>query len=121
MESLVLGLSLGDVRRLVSELGDVYGIDHPFNASTQKAGSDWLVGFRMRHPSLALITPEATSGARAKGFNCPNRNKFFDLLEGLFDKHPYPPSRIYNCDETKFSGGFLQPAQTWANAGVVLL
>ena len=49
---------------------------------------------------VGIKRPEATSGSRAQGFNRPNVNKFFNLLEGLFDKHPHPPSRIYNCDET---------------------
>ena len=91
-ESLLFGLSLNDVRCLAYQLADVNGIDHPFNTATQKAGWDRLASFRARYPSLALRTPEAPSGARAQGFNHLNVNKFFDLLEGLFDKHPYPPS-----------------------------
>ena len=62
-----------------------------------------MVGFRAQHPSLALRTAEATSVARAQGSNRPNGTKLFDLLEGLFDQHPYSPSRIYNCDETGVS------------------
>ena len=58
----------------------------------------WI--FRTRHTSLALRTREAISGAKAKGSNRPYVNTFFDLLEGLLDKHPYPPSPIYHCDET---------------------
>ena len=58
----------------------------------------WI--FRTRHTSLALRIREAISGARAKGSNRPYVNTFFDLLEGLLDKHPYPPSPIYHCDET---------------------
>ena len=61
------------------------------------AGKEWLFNFRKRHPILSIRTPEPTSIARAKSFNEHNVSKFFDLLESL----PYfPPTNIYNCDET---------------------
>ncbi|XP_008180862.1 uncharacterized protein LOC100571291 [Acyrthosiphon pisum] len=46
------------------------------------AGQDWMNNFLLRHPDLSLRKSEATSGARAMGFNKLNAN------------------RIYNCDET---------------------
>lgn len=44
-----------------------------------------------------------TSIARAVGFNKPQVNRFFDQLNQLQEKHKFPPSRIYNVDETGVS------------------
>ena len=100
MESMLFGLSMDDVRVLAFQLAESNGLQHPFNRTVRKAGWDWVNGFRKRHPTVVLRTPEATSGARARGFNSPNVNNFFDLLEARIDEHAYPPTRIYNCDET---------------------
>lgn len=79
------------------------GIPHPFDTKLKVAGSDWLKGFLQRHPSLTLRAPENTSLARARGFNRESVGKFFDLLERITDEHDYPPSRIWNLDETGVS------------------
>ena len=65
-ESMLVGLSVDDVRCLVYQLAEANGINHPFNTVTKKAGWEWLARFRKRHPFVVLRTPEATSGARAQ-------------------------------------------------------
>ena len=100
MESMLFGLSMDDVRVLAFQLAESNCLQHPFNRTVGKAGWDWVNGFRKRHPTVVLRTPEATSWARARGFNRPNVNNFFDPLEARIDEHAYPPTRIYNSDET---------------------
>jgi hypothetical protein len=76
-------------------------IKHPFSQDTKMAGVDFVSGFLKRQqPALSLRTPEATSAARASGFNEVVVQNFFKLFEGLQSKFNFPPSRIYNCDET---------------------
>jgi len=53
-----------------------------------------------RHPSLSLRQPEATSYARATGFNKPAVHKFFALLTEIVDKYKLDGTKIYNCNET---------------------
>ena len=66
MESMLFGLSMDDVRVLAFQLAEYNGLQHPFNRMVGKAGWDWVNGFRKRHPTVVLRTPEA------RGFNRPN-------------------------------------------------
>jgi len=75
-------------------------MEHQFNRDKQLAGKKWVRLFMKRQPSLSLRQPEATSYARATGFNKPAVQKFFSLLTEIVDKYKLDGSRIYNCDES---------------------
>ena len=49
---------------------------------------------------LSLRQPTGTSTARVTGFNKEQVGIFFDLYEKERAAHDYPPSRIFNVDET---------------------
>ncbi|XP_062551176.1 uncharacterized protein LOC134216251 [Armigeres subalbatus] len=97
------GLSPKEVRSLAFQLAERNNISHPFDQQLKLAGPDWLKSFLRRHPTLSLRAPENTSLARAKGFNRKSTMQFFDLLKQVYDGHAYPPSRIWNVDETGIS------------------
>jgi len=61
---------------------------------------DWLYGFMKRHSDLLLRQPEATSAARASGFNQVAVGKFFALLTEVVDKNKLTASQIFNVNET---------------------
>ena len=63
------GLSTREARKLAADFAIANGIHAPPNwTSTGMAGSDWLASFQKRN-RLSLRSPEATSMARASGFN----------------------------------------------------
>ena len=65
------------------------------------ADKQWLRLFLKRQTSVSVRSPERTSYARASGFNRPAVSKFFNLFDGLVQKHHFDASTFYNCDETE--------------------
>lgn len=100
LEERLFGITLTDLRELAFELAEKNNISHTFNKEKKMAGKEWLYSFLSRNPDLSLRDPEKTSLARAKGFNRNAVQKFFTLLQSLYEKHKISPCDIYNVDET---------------------
>ena len=96
------GLTLKDIRSLVYEMAEKNKLDHRFNKETRLAGKDWVYSFSKRN-KLSLRTPEPTSIGRCMGFNRIQVNQFYELLRSLLEENHFPPSRIFNVDETGLS------------------
>ncbi|BES98665.1 DDE [Nesidiocoris tenuis] len=56
-----------------------------------------------RNPSVSLRKPEGTSINRVSAFNREAIKVMFDNLESVMEKHEFPPSNIYNVDESGIS------------------
>lgn len=65
---MFFGLRLDDVRRLAYQLAKQNGLIQQDDGK-ERLGPDWAKGFLARHKVITLRTPEATSAARARGFN----------------------------------------------------
>lgn len=102
MDKMFFGLTKKQCRRLVFDFAEECGISHPFNKETKMAGEDWLSSFMTKH-QFSIRKPEATSIARAMGFNKPSVDMFFSIIKELRDKHKFPASSIYNADESGLS------------------
>lgn len=100
MESKFYGLTRADVRRLAFQLCERNGVQHPFSKDGI-AGRAWFDHFMNRHKDvLSLLKPTATSFSRAYNFNQGAVNEFSNILEAEFERHQYPPQRIFNVDES---------------------
>lgn len=103
MEGRMYGLTTKDLLVLAYQLAERNNIKHPFSAENGRAGKTWLRGFRKRHPDITMRAPESTSAARARAFNKPVVDKFFNILKDLQQKYSFPAHRIFNVDETSLN------------------
>ena len=87
-----------------------------FSDGKQAAGKEWLNGFLKRHPEIALRIPEATSLARAAGFNRQRVTAFYTLLQEIVVSEKLTGSRIYNEDETGYTA-VQKPQKVFAEKG----
>uniref|UniRef100_UPI00358F9432 tigger transposable element-derived protein 2-like n=1 Tax=Myxine glutinosa TaxID=7769 RepID=UPI00358F9432 len=115
MEQMMFGMTTVEVRRLAYQMAEQNHLQHPFKNAI--AGKDWLRGFFSRHQDLSIRQPEATSAARAHGFNRQAVNRFFDLLEDLMEQHNFPPDKVYNVDETGMTTVQSRPSKIIALKG----
>lgn len=116
MEAMFYGFSTQSVRKLAYQIADINKIPHRFNKEKEAAGKEWLSGFLKRHPQISVRSPQATSLARASGFNRVRVNAFFDLLQDLVDKHGLTADRIYNVDEKGLTA-VQKPSKVLAKKG----
>src|SRR6218665_3513712 len=69
MENMLFGFTPKRLQKLAYELAKANNIHQRFNSEKEEAGMEWYHCFMSRHPDLSLRMPEATSSARAQGFN----------------------------------------------------
>lgn len=116
MESRFYGLTRSSVLKLAYQIAVRNNVATRFSHDKQAAGKEWLSGFLKRNPAVALRIPEATSLARAAGFNRQRVSGFFKLLQNVVADEKLSPSRIYNMDETGFTA-VQKPQKVFAQKG----
>ena len=109
MQHRFYGLTQNDVKSLVFQLAETLKIPNPFNKEKKAAGKDWLSGFLKRNPEISTRQPEPTSIARAVGFNKPQVDHFFNILQEKLQSGEYGPSQIWNADESNVSAVHKPP------------
>jgi hypothetical protein len=116
LESRFYGLTRESLMTLAYQMAKANGIKTRFNDTKQKAGNEWLRGFLSRHPEISLRIPEATSLARAAGFNRQRVGEFFKLLQKIAEEENLTAERVFNVDETGFTA-VQKPQKVLARKG----
>ena len=95
------GLSTKETREIAYSFAVTNNIKVPNNwKKRESATKDWCSGFIKRNKTISIRKPEATSQARAAGFNKPVVMKFYDNLASLMAIHKFEAHDIWNLDET---------------------
>jgi len=116
LESRFYGLTRTSLLSLAFQIAEINNISTRFNTESRRAGKEWLRRFLLRHPELSLRIPEATSLARAAGFNRQRVSEFYKILDKLVDDERLTPDRVYNMDETGFTA-VQKPQKVFAKKG----
>ncbi|XP_031788357.1 uncharacterized protein LOC100124222 [Nasonia vitripennis] len=98
LENQFIPFNSMDVRKLAYQLAEKFNVPHPFNKDFAVAGDDWYKGFLKRNPEICIKKLDINE--KTKDMKKAQVYKFFDLLEGLTDKHQLEACDIYNLDET---------------------
>ncbi|GBP81121.1 hypothetical protein EVAR_88218_1 [Eumeta japonica] len=118
MDSVFFGLTRDEFKNLAFIYVKKNDLNYPNNWDKyKKAGDDWLSSFLSRHDQISLRTPEATSVARAKGFNRHEVGRFYENLEALTEKYNIDASSLYNMDETGISTTTNKPPKVLSAKG----
>jgi hypothetical protein len=80
-------------------------------------GARWLRWFRRRHLELALRLAQGLDTNCARGLCPANVNTFYNNLSELYERYKYPPSNIWNCNESGAQAGQNGGAYVLAKRG----
>ena len=103
LQDAMFPITKADLQRLAFQVAERNGLSTAFSKNKGIAGQKWYAGFLKRHPELSLRRPEATSLARADGFNKEAVNKYFRNVNEIVTKHKLDGTKVYNMDETGLS------------------
>lgn len=115
MDSLFYGLTRTEFLQVAGEFANKKGKSGFFSGNI--AGKGWFKNFKLRHPTLALRSPESTSIARVKGFNREAVTRFYSLLEEVIEKYNITPDMIFNMDETGVRTSSTKPPKVLSTYG----
>jgi hypothetical protein len=90
------------LKELAFEYAGRKEIAHRFNRVKKTTGKDWMTSFCKRQ-NLSVRLPEECGLGRITSFNEVEVNRFFYNLRAVFEKHNFPPNRIFNLDESGLS------------------
>ena len=71
-------------------------------------GKSWLQKFKTRHPVVESAYTTHLDQQRIDGTHPEYLQKWFNAVREKLDEHQYPPSHIYNMDETGYAIGSTQ-------------
>jgi len=69
------------------------------HSENKKPSCNWIYSFLKCHPEIVLSTASGLDPKRAKAFNRPVVNRYFDELTHLVESLDIPIGNIYNMDE----------------------
>ena len=78
-------------------------------------GQKWLDKFKGRHPEIQGVWARKIENARHKAVTREAVTSWFKAVTSLVLQHQYPPSRIYNMDESGFAIGDSQSSRALVN------
>lgn len=116
LSKLFYGISPTEIKRCAFDYARENGINNPFSQDSQSAGKAWLRGFLKRNPTISLRKPEATSINRITAFNNDEVSRFYENLTTVMDKYQFPPTKIFNADETGITT-VQKPVKVYAEKG----
>ena len=80
--------------------------------------SRWLQWFTRHHLELSLRLAQGLQDAKKARSLCPeNIQTFYGNLKSLYEKYDYPPSQVWNCDESGVQAGQNGGAYVLATKG----
>ena len=98
LQDAMFPITKADLQRLAFQLAERNGLSTAFSKNKGIAGQKWYAGFLKRHPELSIRRPEATSLARADGFNKEAVNKYFRNVNEIVTKHKLDGTKVYNME-----------------------
>ncbi len=120
-QKLNYGLTPSDTRKLAFSFAKSNNIKMPSPWEVNKeAVKDWFSSFLRRNSRLSIRKHERTSQARAAAVNHVVIEKYFDDLDGLYEKHQFTDEEIFNTDETN-NPTVVDPQNIVAEKGVKVL
>ena len=69
------------------------------HSDNKQPSKNWIYAFLKRHPNIVLSSASGLDPKRAKAFNRPVVNRYFNDLNELVESQGIPIENIYNMDE----------------------